>query len=102
MLRTAVLSIGLLGMTGCFLFDDCPDGYRYNDDLGSCYRLDDDSARSWQEAEASCESETHDGIPGHLVVIDSDAERDYLNGRLQDTGGFWIGGSDVALEGTFV
>jgi hypothetical protein len=101
MLRHTVVLTGLLGVAGCF-GDDCPDDYGFNDDLGSCYRLVDNRARSWQDAEASCESESHDGISGHLAVIDSDAERDFMNREMVETGGYWIGASDVAQEGIFV
>ena len=87
-------------LAGCD--DPCPDRYDFNEHFDSCYRLVDNGSETWDSAESVCERSTFDGIPAHLAVIESDAERDMMNRAFSDSsGGYWVGGSDQAVEGQF-
>jgi hypothetical protein len=67
----------------------CPSGYTERVP-GSCYRFD-DTPRTWQDAEADCET-----AGAHLAVVDSSEEDTYV------TGNRWIGFTEIVTPGTFV
>jgi len=61
---------------------------------------------SWFESRDAARSLFHEGIPGHLVTITSQAELDFLVGEFADattpTIGAWIGGREIpGQEGIF-
>jgi hypothetical protein len=64
-----------------------------------------DARLTWQEADAAAGALTHLGIPGHLVTITSQQERDFLiaefpqiTGTLDD-GGYVLGGYQADTTG---
>lgn len=76
--------------------DPCPAGYAPLPGISvrSQYRVD-TNGKQWTDAEASCEA---DGL-AHLVVLDSDAERDAVRGTTGSD--LWVGVTDRVSEGTF-
>ncbi|CAN5746603.1 hypothetical protein BH11PAT2_BH11PAT2_01170 [soil metagenome] len=52
---------------------------------------------TWDAAKAAAEAQTAYGVAGYLATITSQAENDFVSGRL--TGDGWLGGSDAAVEG---
>jgi hypothetical protein len=76
--------------------DPCPIGYAaiQGGEPRSQYRFVTSSA-GWLDAEADCED---DGL-AHLVILDSDGERDALRGMI--SGDTWLGVTDRVSEGTF-
>lgn len=54
---------------------------------------------NWNNAKTAAEGLTAYGASGYLATITSQAENDFVSGRL--TGDGWIGGSDSAVEGTW-
>lgn len=63
---------------------------------------------TFREAESDAWSRCYGGVPGHLASIESAGENEFLRNLLIDAAGYaygdtaWIGGSDMAHEGTFV
>ena len=74
------------------LSENCSPGWKIFD--GNCYKLSKTNL-TWAEAEQECKSEG-----SHLVSIESKEE----DGFVRNLGGkrFWIGGNDLAGEGTWV
>jgi hypothetical protein len=76
--------------------DPCPMGYAPISGGGprTQYRFVTASAQ-WLDAEKDCED---DGL-AHLVVLDSDGERDSVRGAI--SGDAWVGVTDLVSEGTY-
>lgn len=55
-----------------------------------------DQPLTWLAAQARCQL-----TDGHLVTITSDPERDFINNNMYKNSAFWIGASDVAVNGRF-
>ena len=101
-MRKIVLVALVLG-GGCVGEPECPDGYGFNGDLDSCYRLVDNDARSWQAAEEACERAGFEGVPAHLAVVGSGQEKVILNDAMRENStGYWVGVSDHEQDGTFL
>ncbi|XP_038048814.1 uncharacterized protein LOC119722655 [Patiria miniata] len=76
--------------------DLCPSGYQEGYDYG-CYKFVSDM-KAWNEARTDCLS-TQDG---DLLIIDSQAELDYISQVKENiTGTWWIGFYDTAEEGAW-
>ena len=77
--------------------DPCPTGYApiLGGEANSQYKHVAKGVK-WLDAEQACEA---DGL-AHLVVLDSDAERDAV--RALDGANLWVGLSDRVSEGTFL
>lgn len=56
-----------------------------------------DEGVNWFEADTLAQARTFNGAPGYLATITSQAENDYITGRLSGDG--WFGASDDAAEG---
>jgi hypothetical protein len=57
---------------------------------------------TFEDALARAAAASHDGVPGHLVTITSQAEQDFLTNTYGHWGfqhWLWIGASDAAVEG---
>ncbi|REK17729.1 MAG: hypothetical protein DWQ37_05670 [Planctomycetota bacterium] len=52
---------------------------------------------TWQEAFDMAASMTHNGMPGYLATITSEAENNFIIGNFNQRG--WLAGSDAAVEG---
>lgn len=79
-----------------FAWGACPNGYVFADQ--GCYReMSAGAMLTWLEAEAECES---DGF-GHLVVFETMAEFLAVDAMIPTIADYWIGGSDLVVEGTF-
>jgi hypothetical protein len=55
---------------------------------------------TWQEALAAAAARTFNGQQGYLVTITSQQESDFIFGNVT-TAGFWMAGTDEAVEGQF-
>lgn len=55
------------------------------------------SGLDWNEAQTQAAGRTMNGATGYLATVTTQAENDYLVGRLQGDG--WFGASDAATEG---
>ncbi|XP_077864850.1 cubilin-like [Saccoglossus kowalevskii] len=69
---------------------ECPDGYEPAP-TGICYKFVNDGA-SWDDARLDCMTTNN----GDLVIVDSDAELDYLRTKMTNT--FWIGLSYIEWD----
>ena len=56
---------------------------------------------TWNQAATAVEDSTYLGSSGHLVVITSQDESNFVAGLAPDSGGAWIGLDDKANEGDF-
>ncbi|XP_072044711.1 uncharacterized protein [Amphiura filiformis] len=90
--------ICILGLAGTAIAQSaCDSGWEeYN---GKCYYIQAPSVPSWDDARTACQ-----GMGGDLVVINNQAENNFLQNLIPNTGrlGYWIGLTDAATEGTFV
>jgi hypothetical protein len=61
---------------------------------GHYYDRIDESGLTWDQANGTASSLTHNGLPGHLVTITSSDEQDFLVNNVQLPGNlrFWLGG----------
>lgn len=54
---------------------------------------------TWEEARVMAEQLTHEGAPGHLATLTSQAEYDFVWNSLGDVMLYWIGGHRVDRDG---
>ena len=59
------------------------------------------SPMTWDQALAAAAASTHAGLAGYLVTVTSAAEQAFLNSFVPEGSGAWLGGSDLANEGTW-
>lgn len=75
-----------------------PSGLVYFPGNGHMYEVvNNGDPLSWNDAKVAAESRTMNGATGYLATITSQAENDYLLGKL--TGDGWFGASDAGTEG---
>ncbi|XP_072038583.1 CD209 antigen-like protein A [Amphiura filiformis] len=88
--------ICIIGLSGIAIVQSaCDWGWKeYN---GKCYYIQAPSVQSWDYARTTCQAKG-----GDLVVINNQAENDFLRRKLISSGGHWIGLTDAESEGTFV
>jgi hypothetical protein len=73
-------------------------GVVYNPDNGHIYEvISHGSSLSWDDANPLASALTKNGSNGYLATITTQAENDYLLGKLSGDG--WFGASDVGVEG---
>lgn len=73
-------------------------GVVYNPDNGHFYEsINHNSSVTWNDAKNVAEERALNGATGYLATITSEAEFNYLVGKLNDDG--WFGASDVDSEG---
>jgi Ca2+-binding RTX toxin-like protein len=71
----------------------------YSEETGSFYQLVTGSV-SWAAASAAAQSALINGVGGHLVVITTQFEDDFVY-ALQGSRSIWMGGSDAGSEGVW-
>ena len=72
----------------------------YSQETGSFYQIVDDGVNdAWTTEAAEAIATTLNGVAGHLAVITTDVERDFVINNVYTGNNAWIGGSDVSSEG---
>lgn len=85
---------------GCdFCFIECEAAAVKEPTTGHCYRVF-AAALTWADAEANCKAWGGAMDLGHLVSIGDAAEQQFVAGLITENA--WIGGDDMAKEGTYV
>ncbi|XP_028973037.2 uncharacterized protein LOC105006821 isoform X2 [Esox lucius] len=75
----------------------CASGWEFYN--GSCYHFSEDKL-TWEQSQYAC---IRDG--GHLVIIESQQEQDFIRmkvGNTEVTNSYWIGMTDIKVEGVWV
>ncbi|NP_001290745.1 asialoglycoprotein receptor 2-like [Esox lucius] len=75
----------------------CASGWEFYN--GSCYHFSEDKL-TWEQSQYAC---IRDG--GHLVIIESHQEQDFIRmkvGNTDITNSYWIGMTDIKVEGVWV
>ena len=75
----------------------------WNEETNSFYEhVSGSSATWWGTAKSAAEAKSLNGIAGHLVVITSSAEQDFLVDQFSSGVDIWIGGSDETVDGEWL
>ena len=79
---------------------DCPSGWndgRGRPTVSKCYYLLSDLYRTWNDANSHCATVDPDAT---LTTIDNQEENDIVQ-SFRSGRNLWLGGRDIAVEGTF-
>ncbi|XP_021374596.1 perlucin-like isoform X2 [Mizuhopecten yessoensis] len=95
-----IITLTLLLTLTTFCVAECPDGFVKHG--GSCYHVVRIKA-TWPESDIYCHA-----VDADLATIETQDEQHFIEGHLITNAGaydparFWIGGNDIAEEGTWV